>query len=241
MPYYDHIAKQWHAATGHRGGPFKQLVLNQALLERIPDIDGCSILELGAGNGYFMALVLRHCSGQRPADIVISDHSAKLLELAQRHFRIPDAEYRLLDVCRPFAFGDGRFDLILASMVFNEVPPRGLAHALAECRRVLSSRGRLLIAVTHPDFVESLRKRGELKRAPGGPLTMPGSGSLRLPIVIRHVQEYRGTLSACGFTFTEAELFPTEEVLNTKPGLRHLSRTPLALVFECTPRTDSLP
>ena len=63
MAYYDHIAKHWHAATGYTGGAFKELVLNNLLLEKIASIDHCAILELGAGNGYFLPLVLRRFSG----------------------------------------------------------------------------------------------------------------------------------------------------------------------------------
>ena len=105
MAYYDHIARQWHAATGYTGGAFKELVLNDLLLEKIASIDRCAILELGAGNGYFLPLVLRRFSGQSPARIVVTDQSAKMLELAQRHFRLPDATYQCLDVGRPFPLG----------------------------------------------------------------------------------------------------------------------------------------
>ena len=64
MTYYDRIAKQWHQATGHKGGAFKELVLNDVLLKKLPTIESSSILELGAGNGYFLRLLLRHFSGQ---------------------------------------------------------------------------------------------------------------------------------------------------------------------------------
>jgi len=35
MAYYDAIAKQWHEATGYKGGAFKELVLNNILLEAV--------------------------------------------------------------------------------------------------------------------------------------------------------------------------------------------------------------
>jgi SAM-dependent methyltransferase len=156
MTYYDRIAKRWHETTGHQGGAFKELVLNRILLERLPGIDNRSLLELGAGNGYFLPLVLRRFSGQAPSGIVVTDQSRRLLEIAQRHFRIPDAAYQYLDVANPFPFADGQFDLILASMLFNEVPARGFKKALSECRRVLSRDGLFLMAVTHPDFIAGL-------------------------------------------------------------------------------------
>src|SRR5262245_34221692 len=124
MTYYDNIAKHWHETTGYKGGAFKELVLNDLLLEKLPGIDQCTLLELGAGNGYFMALVLRRFSGQVPSRIIVTDQSQRLLDLAQRHFRLPDAEYQALDVGRPLPFADDQFDIILASMLFNEVPSR---------------------------------------------------------------------------------------------------------------------
>src|SRR3954452_6291108 len=145
MAYYDSIAKQWHEATGYKGGAFKELVLNNILLEKLSAIDNRSILELGAGNGYFLPLVMRCFSGQVPAEVVITDKSEKLLQIAQRHFRIADAIYQALDVCKPFPFVDQRFDIILASMIFNEVPAYCFSHALRECYRVMKKDSLLLI------------------------------------------------------------------------------------------------
>jgi SAM-dependent methyltransferase len=233
MAYYDNIAKQWHEATGYRGGAFKELVLNEVLLRRIAGIDHCSILELGAGNGYFLPLVLRRFSGQVPAVITITDQSKRLLEMAQKHFRIPVAEYTTLDVRRPFPFADHQFDLILASLVFNEVSTGGFRKALLECRRVLSSGGRFLMAAVHPDLVSNLRKRKLLRRTREGVLTMPGTGSLRVPVVTRSREAYRSSLKEAGFEFEEEDVFATAEVLNVKSGLRKAGRVPLALVFEC--------
>jgi len=234
MAYYDRIAKRWHEATGYKGGAFKELVLNNRLLEKLPGIAGRSILELGAGTGYFMPLVLRQFSGQIPSSITVTDQSGQLLAIAQRHFRVPDAAYQCVDVGRPLPFAECQFDLIIASMLFNEVPSRAFRQALTECYRVLSPDGLLLIAVTHPDFIASLQKRGLLKTSPGGMLTMPGSGSLRLPVVIRSLGSYRKGLQETGFQFEEEEAYPTPEVLNRKAGLRNAWKVPVALVYTCT-------
>jgi len=233
MAYYDSIARQWHKATGYHGGEFKRLVLNDVLLESIPDIGERLILELGAGNGYFMPLVLRKYSGKVPARIVITDQSSKLIEIAQRHFSIGNAEYRNLNVARKFPFADESFDLILATMVFNEVPTGVLRKALVESNRVLTKDGLLLITVTHPDFVDSLRKRDQLKDIGKNVLTMPGAGRLRLPVVVRKMETYRRVLEESGFKYEEQSIYPTKEVLNAKPGLRNTGNIPLALLFRC--------
>jgi ubiquinone/menaquinone biosynthesis C-methylase UbiE len=234
LTYYDSIAKLWHKTTGYKGGEFKRFVLNDLLLENIPDIEGQSILELGAGNGYFMPMVLQKYSGKMPARLVISDVSSRLIEIAQKNFRIEDAEYRVLNVVKPFPFAGQAFDCILATMIFNEVSTSGLRKALAECYRVLSPGGCLLITVNHPDFVDSLRQRKLLERNERGVLTMPGSGQLRLPVVVRKIDGYRLVLRESGFEFDELSVYPSLEVLNAKSGLRYAGNVPLALMFRCS-------
>ena len=234
MPYYDKIARQWHQVTGYKGGSFKEHVLNDVLLQKIPRINDGSILELGAGNGYFLPLVLRRFSGQNPSSIIITDQSIEQLKHAEKHFSIRGAQYRLLDVCRTFPFEDDSFNIILAIMVLNEIPPKCFVNALQECYRTLTKEGMLLIAVTHPDFVDRLRKKGQLRRTSGDVLTMPGSGSLRLPVIIRPLKIYQKEIAEAGFEYEFEDVFPTQKVLNEKPGLRDLDKVPVALVIKCS-------
>jgi len=233
MAYYDTISKQWHSATGYKGGAFKRLVLNEVLLSSIPDIQDQRILELGAGNGYFLPLLLGRFAGQTPAALVITDQSVKLLEIAQKNFGLWQASYQRLDVRHRFPFAESDFDLLLATMVFNEIASAGLKRALKECYRVLSDEGLLLITITHPTFIDSLDKRGLLKHTQRGLWTMPGAGSLRLPVVARSLNTYRSLLTKAGFTFVEMEVFPNDAVQTSKPGLRKAGRVPLALLFKC--------
>lgn len=233
MAFYDSIAKQWHEATGYKGGAFKEQVLNRVLLDKLLAIEQKSILELGAGNGYFLPLVLRRFSGQVPAQIVVTDQSERLLEIAKRYFRISDATYQRLDVGKTFPWADSEFDILIASMLLNEVPERDFRHVLAECYRVLSPEGLVLIAVTHPKFIEGLQERGMLKSTREGALTMPGSGNLRLPVVMRSLEQYRDGMQAAGFEYEEEDVYPTAEVLNRKAGLRNAGKVPIALVYTC--------
>jgi SAM-dependent methyltransferase len=233
MSYYDRIARQWHSVTGAQGGALKKLLLNDLVLSRVPNIAGSAILEVGAGNGYFLPLVLRRMSGQVPSRVVITDQSGALIELAQRHFRVAVAEYGVLDVRDPFPFADGSFDLILANMIFNELTNSGLRKALTESQRILSAEGRLLATVIHPAFVESLERRGQLRPLTPGLFTMPGSDGLRLPVVRRSSEEYSVALEKAGFRFRLEEVLPTDKVRNAKPGLRQAGDVPLALILEC--------
>lgn len=233
MAYYDSIAKLWHATTGYKGGAFKEQVLNDILLRKFPRIDNCYILELGAGNGYFLPLLLRRFSGQVPSEVIVTDQSRKLVEIARKRFWIPEATYQTLDVGKPFPFANDKFDIVFASMVFNEVPSRAFRNGLKECYRVLLHNGLFVMAVIHPDFINSLQKRQLLKSTKEGILTMPGAGTLRLPVVVRSLENYRSSLQESGFHFEEEEIFRTQEVLNLKAGLRNARSVPVALVYTC--------
>ena len=182
MAYYDRIAKPWHAAQGRKGGPFQRKVLNRVLLRALGGIEGRRILELGAGNGYFLPMALRRYPGQLFRRLVVTDLSGRQMEIIRGHFRIDGAEYQRLDVRRPFPFPEASFDLVLATMLFSELPCAVVRRAIAECRRILAPvGGRLLATVVHTDWVADLDRRGEL-RISRGVTTMPGGGNLRLPV-----------------------------------------------------------
>ena len=234
MAYYDTIAKKWHSATGYRGGPLKEFLLNDLLIGKIPDLSGRSILELGAGNGYFLPLLMRRRSGQIPNRIVVTDASAAQLDMAKTHFRIDSAEYLRLDARSQFPFEQDSFDIVLSTMMFNEVSDSGLKKALGECSRILSDKGLLIISVIHPEFVDNLDKRDALRNDRKGLLTMPGSKDLRVPVVRRSVQKYERLCSWAGFSCKKEEMFPNEKVLNARPGLRDCTHIPLICVFSCS-------
>ena len=127
----------------------------------------------------------------------------------------------------------GSFDLILATMVFNEVSTGWLKRALKECRRVLRPAGLLLITITHPDFIAGLQRREMLRPVSKGGLTMPGTGSMRLPIVPRRRKDYERLLAAAGFTWAATNAYAGEQVRHDKPGLRHTGDIPFALLLAC--------
>jgi SAM-dependent methyltransferase len=233
MTYYDKIAKKWHHITGVQGGAFKKYVLNSFLLDQIESIQDKTILELGAGNGYFMPRVLERYSGQTPTRLVISDISTKLLALAEKHFRIPQAEYLQLDVRSPAPFPAGEFDLVIATMLFNELTNSGARRGLAEIQRVLNHEGMVLLTITHPDFIQNLDRRKALSRNRHGLWTMPGAQDLRLPIVRRSRQKYEDFLREAGFKFEACDILGDKRVFQDKPGLRANRTTPLGLVFRC--------
>ena len=178
-------------------------------------------------------LALRRFSGQVPARLVVSDASPALLRIAQTTLSLLDAEYLRLDVREPFPFPDGSFDLILATMLFNELTSAELRPALAECHRVLAASGMLLATVIHPDFTADLARRGVLRPAHSALALMPGAEGIPLPVARRSVVEYTALLTSRGFSVAPTDVYPDEKVLRARPGLRNAAHVPLALVFSC--------
>jgi SAM-dependent methyltransferase len=208
-------------------------VLNDCLLSRIDGVAGKTILELGAGNGYFAPLLLRRFSGQIPARFIITDQSQKLLDIAQTQHRVDGAEYRALDAQQSFPFADVSVDLILASMLLNELTPSAFRSALQECARTLRPQGRLLAAVPHPAFIHALAKKGALTDFGRGLFAMPSAEGLRLPVSRRPAQAYVDALEAAGFIVVAEDISPDEKTLHEKPGLKVPRDTPLALLLDC--------
>jgi SAM-dependent methyltransferase len=208
-------------------------VLNDRLLEKVGGIEGHAILEVGAGNGYFAPLLLKRYSGQAPRRLVVSDQSQPLLDIAQGAFYLDGAEYLRLDVHDTFPFTGASFDLILASMLFNELTRSGLEHALQEAHRVLATDGRLIAAVVHPAFVTALTKKGALTSFGHGLFAMPSGGGLRLPISRRSAASYLQLLAAAGFHVEIEDVHPDDRTLHEKAGLKMPVNTPLALLYDC--------
>jgi SAM-dependent methyltransferase len=202
-------------------------------LDKIEGIAGKSILELGAGNGYFAPLMLRRFSGQAPARLLLTDQSQKLLAIAQARHRADHAEYILLDVQQAFPLDNATFDLILASMLLNELTTSSLQNALQECARVLRPSGRLLATAPHPTFVYTMAKKGALTDFGRGLFAMPSAEGLRVPVSRRSVQAHLDALAAAGFTVETEDVFPDEKTLHEKPGLKIPRDIPLALLLDC--------
>jgi len=233
VAYYDGIAQRWDRITGYHGGAFKRHVLNDRLLGKIGGIVGKTVLELGAGNGYFAPLMLRRFSGQSPARLLITDQSQKLLAIAQAQHHADNAEYLALDVQQPFPLEDTTIELVLASMLLNELTTSGLQNALHECARVLRPGGRLLAAVPHPALVHALAKKGALTDFGRGLFAMPSAEGLRLPVSRRSAQAYLDALEVAGFTAVPEDVFPDEKTLHEKTRLKVPRDTPLALLLDC--------
>jgi ubiquinone/menaquinone biosynthesis C-methylase UbiE len=106
------------------------------------NVEGLQILDAGCGSGPLMEALLRKGG-------VVSgfDLSAAMIELARERLG-EDADVRVADLGAPLPYPDDAFDLVVASLSLHYV--KDWASALAELRRVLKPRGRLIVSIIHP-------------------------------------------------------------------------------------------
>jgi hypothetical protein len=68
-------------------------------------------------------------------------------------------------------------------------------------------------------------------------LEMPGAGALRLPRAPRSREAYQRLFANAGFSCEIDDVYPNEQILRAKSGLRHAGKVPLAMVItsKCLP------
>lgn len=113
-----------------------------AMLALAGDVSGRRVLDAGCGSGPLTALLR-----DRGAAVTGLDVSAGMLAIAKRRLG-DEVRLELADLSDPLPFGDGAFDLVIASLVLHYLKDWG--PTLAEFRRVLAPGGRLIASVDHP-------------------------------------------------------------------------------------------
>ncbi|MEM6378593.1 MAG: class I SAM-dependent methyltransferase [Bacteroidota bacterium] len=226
MAYYDKIATKWHRYTGYNGGAFKELILNEKVIAKVPEIQSKTLLEIGIGNGYFMPVLMKKKSGQVPDKVFLTDISTSNLEIAMKHFKVPNSIYKRLDLYKPFEFEDHSIDVLISNMVFNEIKTSGLQNAIREINRVLKPGGSFVISVLHPEFIRKQIDRGVIK----GNLMVSGNG-LKIPTVARNLEDYTAAFKGTNLTFEKEDVFGNQKLYNKKPKLKALKDLPIGLII----------
>lgn len=107
-----------------------------------------SVLDIGTAGGRTAHAAWEHSA----RDVWGIDPSPYLLQHAARRF--PQLRF-IQGTAERLPFPDARFDAITACFVLHEMPPRYIAQALRECRRVLKPGGLLSICEPAPSQVQS--------------------------------------------------------------------------------------
>jgi SAM-dependent methyltransferase len=109
------------------------------VLERMGDIDGLRILELGCGTGDYTVVLAR-----RGATVWAADLAPSALEITQRRALMNNVDNHVHPIqmsAETLPFPDGTFDWVVGFGLLHHAEPPALA---AEARRVLRAGGRAL-------------------------------------------------------------------------------------------------
>ncbi|WP_374711327.1 class I SAM-dependent methyltransferase, partial [Symbiobacterium terraclitae] len=139
---FDHWARTYDlslaGSDGPKAGPlagYRASLL--AAADRVPVAPGAAVLDVGIGTG-----ALAEVLAARGAALFGVDPSAEMLAVCgERHpaFTLEVGDFNQI----PFAAA--RFDAVVSSFAFHEVPPAGRAAACAELARVLRPGGTLCL------------------------------------------------------------------------------------------------
>jgi SAM-dependent methyltransferase len=132
----------------------------RALREAVDPRPGERILEVGPGAGHHAVEIAPYLLPEGRLDVLdIQPEMLRATEERARRAGIDNIVATVGDACERLPFEDATFDAVYMSGVLGELPdPPG---ALAELRRVLNDKGRLLVgeAIPDPDFVRLSRLR----------------------------------------------------------------------------------
>jgi ubiquinone/menaquinone biosynthesis C-methylase UbiE len=121
------------------GGTLTVLRLLPRLLERIPADQTVTVLDLATGSGDIPVAISRWAKHRGvPIEIVASDYSDAILDLAREHIGDnPDITLACHDA-RSVPLPDGAFDIVLCSLSLHHFPPDEAVQVLKEMQRLAS-------------------------------------------------------------------------------------------------------
>lgn len=112
-------------------------------LRLVPARADMQVLDIGCGTGAQLGHYQRagcRITGIDPSPAMLARARARLSQ---------DAEL-MLGSAESLPYPDGRFDLVLASLILHELSPDTCGAVLSEMRRVLAPAGRILVTDFHP-------------------------------------------------------------------------------------------
>ena len=207
----------------------------------LPDFAGRDVLDLGCGYGWHCAYAAEH--GAR--SVLGLDISEKMLAVACRDHAAPVITYRNVAM-EDAAFADGSFDVVLSSLAFHYVADFG--SLVRKTARWLRPGGDFVFSCEHPVFTAEgsqdwyRDENGSILHFPVDNYYMEGERNAvflgeRVTKYHRTLTSYVNTLLDNGFALTGlAEPQPTQEMIDTIPGMADELRRPMMLILAAKKR-----
>jgi SAM-dependent methyltransferase len=232
------------------GDPHRIVLLNPALFQLLPDVNGKRVLDAGCGEGYLCRKLAR--LGARVTGV---DFSREMLALAGERTRdcaVLGIRY-LHGNCEHLDFLDaGSFDVVVSNMVLMDLADHGAA--LKSIHRVLVEGGTLVFSICHPCFIapnHGWKRDGEGKKLywkidryfEEGAYEEPVRSDAEEGLFLFHrtLSNYIRTLLRTGFELLDVvEPKPAEEMLDKYPKFRDDLRMSHFVVFKAQ-KTQAAP
>jgi SAM-dependent methyltransferase len=219
-----------------RGGDHNRtLLLDPVMLDFCGDVAGCSVLDVGCGEGRFCRMLAK-----RGANVTGVDPTAALLEAARA--ADPGGNY-VEGIAERLPFDDGSFDLVVSYVSLIDFAD--LDRAIAEVARVARPSGSIVIA--NLNSFATAANAGWLKDAQGRHLFLPldryfevradqtGWAGISILNWHRPFEAYLQALLAQGLRLRRfAEPRPTPEAVAACPKLETNLRVPWFHAMEWT-------
>lgn len=207
---------RWATVYDHDGNPLQALE-EPALRERVGDVAGRQVLDLGCGTG-------RHALwlAAQGAEVTALDFSEGMLEQARAKAGAEAVRFLCHDLRDPLPFPEASFDLVVSGLVLEHL--ENLPAVFGELVRVLRPEGLALVSAMHPAMFE----RGAFAR-----FTDPDSGEVVAPGSLRHsLEDFRLAAEGAGLRVRELlEVAPDAPFARRWPrAARYLGWPMLALL-----------
>ena len=220
---WDRIADDWarHVDTND----YYNVFLTPATLERLGDVSGKRILDLGCGEGGYCRVLKK-----RGADVTGIDGSEKLINIAKAHSD-SSIKFFVRNANDLDGIKENSFEIVVAAMSLMNV--EDYEGSVSEVRRVLNEDGYLLMSILHPCFSDHFTNRQAYfdQHVWHEHITPEFSH----PVLQTHkpLSDFINPLVDLGFRLKHfLEPVPTDEQIQAAPRLKKLCQIPLFLFME---------
>lgn len=146
--FWNDKAQDWAKNIREGMDVFRDLYSLPAFIHFIGDIRDKKVLDVGCGEGYNTRMFAK-----LGAKVVGVDVSKEMIQLAQEEEKKTNLgiQYFNASWTNLSSFDNASFDIVISTMALMDGP--GYEEALGEFHRLLKSRGKLFISITHPCFL----------------------------------------------------------------------------------------